>query len=79
MATVQNLVRVDGGGIRYWPYLGYGRWGAAIYLDNPPVLPIDFDPGRLFIADIDGDGCSDLSTWTTAMSQCGTTRGVQHR
>ena len=57
---LQDLVRVDGGGIRYWPYLGYGRWGAAIYLHNPPVLPLDFDPSRLFIADVDGDGCSDF-------------------
>ena len=57
---VQDLVRVDGGGICYWPYLGYGLWGQEVYLRNPPVLPRDFDPLRLFVADVDGDGCADF-------------------
>ncbi len=57
---LQDLIRIDGGGVRYWPYLGYGRWGGVCYLQNPPNLPFDFEPRRLFLADIDGDGCADF-------------------
>jgi RHS repeat-associated protein len=55
-----DLVRVDGGGVTYWPALGRGRWGDAIRMAHPPVLPFDVVPDRLFLQDIDGDGCADL-------------------
>ncbi len=57
---LQDLVRVDGSGITYWPYLGNCRWTEPIILDNPPDLPLRFDPKRMFFNDIDGDGCADL-------------------
>ena len=57
---LQDLVRVDGGGVTYWPYLGYGRWADVIELEHPPQLPPRFDPRRLFVVDVDGDGCSDV-------------------
>jgi RHS repeat-associated protein len=57
---LQDLVRVDGGGVTYWPYLGYGRWDAPIQMANPPQLGFDADYTRLLLADVDGDGAADL-------------------
>lgn len=55
-----DLVRVGGGGVTYWPYLGRARWGEPITLANPPTLPPRADPERILLADLDGDGCADL-------------------
>jgi RHS repeat-associated protein len=55
-----DIVHVLGGQVTYWPYLGRGRWGEAIRMDAAPVLPFDVRPGRVLLADIDGDGCADL-------------------
>lgn len=55
-----DLVRVDGGGVTYYPYLGHGRWADGVDLANPPDLPHNFDPTRLYLSDINGDGCADL-------------------
>ena len=55
-----DLVRVDGGGVTYWPYLGNGQWDTPVPMANPPVLPFDVRADRLFLADLDGDGCADL-------------------
>ncbi len=57
---LQDLVRVDGAAVRYWPYLGHGRWDAPVEMTAPPALPRGFDPSRLFLADVDGDGCADF-------------------
>jgi RHS repeat-associated protein len=57
---LQDLVRVDGGGVTYWPYLGNGRWADAVEMSNAPALPRRYDPRRLFVSDVDGDGCADL-------------------
>ncbi|EIV91293.1 toxin TcdB middle/N-terminal domain-containing protein [Frankia sp. QA3] len=57
---LQDLVRVDGAGVVYWPYLGNGTWAAPVTMANPPALPPHHDPQRLFLSDIDGDGCADL-------------------
>jgi len=55
-----DLVRIDGAGVTYWPYLGTSAWADPITLANAPTLPPRFDPARLFVSDIDGDGCADL-------------------
>lgn len=55
-----DLVRVNGGGVTYWPYLGRGRWGAPVRMAHQPDLPFDVRPERLILSDIDGDGCADL-------------------
>jgi RHS repeat-associated protein len=57
---IYDLVRVDGGGVTYWQNLGGGRWADPVIMANPPTLPFDTRPERLFLADIDGDGCADL-------------------
>lgn len=57
---LKDLVLVHNGRIDYWPNLGYGRFGKRITMENAPRLDIDFDPKRLFLADLNGTGCADL-------------------
>lgn len=55
-----HYVRVRNGAVTCWPNLGYGRFGDPIALANAPWLGVDFDPARLFFADLDGTGPADL-------------------
>lgn len=55
-----DIVRVDGAGVTYWPYLGRGTFGAAVRMTGAPVLPFDVDPTRVLVVDVDGDGCADV-------------------
>lgn len=57
-----DIVRIRHGEVCYWPNLGYGRFGAKIAMGNAPQFesPDLFDPKRVFIADIDGSGTSDI-------------------
>ena len=64
---MQDLVLVEQGHIDYWPYLGHGRWGQRISMENAPVfqdaVPLPngaFDPRRVLLGDLDGDGLDDL-------------------
>lgn len=57
---LNDLVLVHNARIDYWPNLGYGRFGKRITMQNSPRLDIDFDPKRLFLADLNGTGCADL-------------------
>ena len=55
-----DLVRVAGGGVSYWPYLGYGVFGDRVDMADPPALPFDTDPATVLLVDVDGDGCADV-------------------
>ena len=55
-----DLVRVDGSGVTYWPYLGAGIFGDRVTMTDPPLLPYDCDPATILVVDIDGDGCADI-------------------
>lgn len=73
-----DLVRVRHDEVRYWPNLGYGRFGDAVVMDDPPVLDTSdvFDPRRVLLADLDGAGPHDLlylgASGTRAyVNQCG--------
>ena len=64
---LQDIVRVHNGSIEYWPYRGYGRWGRRITMGNAPRFEdaaffpgVGFDPDRLLVGDVDGDGLADL-------------------
>lgn len=57
---LKDIVMVHSGRIDYWPNLGYGRFGRRITMKNAPHFGPDFNPSRLFLADIDGDGPADL-------------------
>jgi RHS repeat-associated protein len=58
-----DLVYARNGVLRYWPSLGYGRFGAPIDMSGAPRFPDgqDFDPRRLLIGDVDGDGAADVA------------------
>ncbi len=47
---------------RYWPNLGYGRFGAKVTLEASPVFAgvEEFDARRVRFADVDGSGTSDV-------------------
>jgi hypothetical protein len=56
----QHFVRVTNGRVECWPNLGYGRFGKPVLLGNAPRFAGELDASRLFLADIDGSGTSDL-------------------
>jgi RHS repeat-associated protein len=92
-----DLVLAHDGDISYWPYQGYGSWGAKVVMHNPPRFSdaaaysgTGFDPRRLLLGDVDGDGCADAvyvgdGTVTVWVNQAGngfadpvTIRGTPH-
>jgi RHS repeat-associated protein len=57
---LNDIVLVHDGSVDYWPNLGYGRFGRRVSMTGAPRLEGDFDPARLFLADVNGTGCADL-------------------
>ena len=55
-----DIVHVTSGLIEYWPSLGGGRYDRRQRLANPPQFPRDFNLRRVFLADVDGTGTSDI-------------------
>lgn len=55
-----HLVTVAHNGIWCWPNLGRGRFGQRLRLATLTLEAVDFHPQRVFLADIDGSGASDL-------------------
>ena len=56
----QHLVQITSGRVKCWPHLGYGRFAEPVLFEHAPQLPSEFDPARLFLADLDGSGTADL-------------------
>lgn len=62
---LQDIVLVHDGNIEYWPSLGHGAWGPRIHMQNSPRFrdagySLGYDPRRVLIGDVDGDGLADL-------------------
>ena len=56
-----DVVEISSGSVRYWPNLGNGRFADAVLMDSSPRLrDLQTNPDRVFLSDIDGDGCADL-------------------
>ncbi|MCU1348329.1 MAG: hypothetical protein JWO56_1359, partial [Acidobacteria bacterium] len=55
-----DIVHITSGLVEYWPSLGGGRYDRRQVMTNSPQLPRDFNPRRLFLADADGTGTSDV-------------------
>ena len=57
-----DIVLVNGGGVTYWPARADGGWDAPISMSQgpAPALDRDWEPFRLALFDVDGDGCADL-------------------
>jgi RHS repeat-associated protein len=56
----QDLVLLHGTTVEYWPNLGHGRFGRRVVMRAGPRLPAHYDPRRLLLGDVDGDGLADL-------------------
>ena len=57
---LQDIAIVHNGHIEYWPNKGYGRWGKRVSMKGSPKLPYGFNPARLMLSDVDGDGAADI-------------------
>lgn len=57
---LQDIVLLRNGNVAYWPNQGHGRWGARVTMRRSPRLPDGFDPRRVLLGDVDGDGAADL-------------------
>jgi len=57
---LQDIILIHDGNIDYWPNLGYGNWGKRVSMRNSPRYPYGYDPRRILIGDIDGDGLADI-------------------
>lgn len=57
---LSHRVRITNGKVECWPDLGYGNFGGKVTLGNAPDFGADFDVSRLFLADIDGSGTTDI-------------------
>jgi hypothetical protein len=57
---LQDIVMVYDGNVEYWPNLGYGAWGKRIHMHHSPRFPYGYDPKRVLLGDVDGDGLDDL-------------------
>ena len=57
---LNDIVLLHNGRVDYWPNLGFGRFGNRITMSAAPRLETNFNPARLFLADLDGSGCADL-------------------
>lgn len=58
-----DIALVHQGRVDYWPNLGHGRFGPRRSMLLPTGdggLPFQFDPARVLLGDVDGDGLADL-------------------
>ncbi len=57
---LQDAVLLHDGNIEYWPNLGHGDWGHPIAMAHSPRFPHGYNPERILLGDVDGDGLADL-------------------
>ena len=55
-----DIVLVSDRDLVYWPNLGRGEWSKRISTDDAPAFPYGYDPKRILLGDVDGDGLADL-------------------
>jgi RHS repeat-associated protein len=57
---LQDIALVNDRSVVYWPNLGYGNWGKRIQMVNSPHFPYGYNPKRILVGDVDGDGVADM-------------------
>ncbi|MGL5942559.1 MAG: SpvB/TcaC N-terminal domain-containing protein [Waterburya sp.] len=57
---LQDILLVHDGNVEYWSNLGYGNWGQRISMRNNPRFRYGYDPRRILVDDVDGDGLADI-------------------
>lgn len=55
-----HLVQVTADAVIYWPNLGHGKFGQPVAIPGFSITEGTFDPDRVYLADIDGSGTTDL-------------------
>jgi RHS repeat-associated protein len=73
---LQDIVLLHDGSVEYWPNLGHGDWGRRVRMRNSPRFPFGYNPARILLGDVDGDGLADIvyvdnGQVTLWMNQCG--------
>lgn len=57
---LKDIVLIADGNVSYWPNLGHGQWGQHVVMQNNPRYPQNFDPKKIIMGDVDGDGVADI-------------------
>jgi RHS repeat-associated protein len=57
---MQDMVLVYDGNIEYCPNRSRGNWGEPVSMRNSPRFPYGYDPKRVLVGDVDGDGLADV-------------------
>lgn len=57
---LQDILLIHDGLVEYWPNQGHGNWGARVTMANSPRFRYGYDPRRILIGDVDGDGLDDV-------------------
>ena len=57
---LNDVVLVHDGNVEYWPSLGHGDWAPRRSMRQAPRFPHGYDPRRILLGDVDGDGLADL-------------------
>ena len=57
---LQDIVLVHDGNVEYWPNLGHGNWGNRLSMRHSPRFAYGYDPQRILLGDVDGDGLADI-------------------
>lgn len=57
---MQDIILVYDGALEYWPNLGHGNWAPKRQMWHCPRFPRGYDPKRILLGDVDGDGLADL-------------------
>ncbi|HID3974760.1 TPA: SpvB/TcaC N-terminal domain-containing protein [Enterobacter cloacae] len=55
-----HLVQITADAVSYWPNLGHGKFGQPVAIPGFSITEGTFDPDRVYLADIDGSGTTDL-------------------
>ncbi len=55
-----DVVRIVSGHLEYWPSRGNGRFAEGRVMAAAPRFPYPFDPRRVFLTDVNGDGLADV-------------------
>jgi RHS repeat-associated protein len=55
-----DIVVVHDGRLEYWPSLGHGDFAPLVTMRDSPRFGEGFDPRRVYLGDVDGDGAADV-------------------